>query len=262
MFSQEISPDSLHRIEQYVKFLKVFDDQLGPIGDYTKGEVQIVLDPDEIHQLEMDKEQQLIRRGVNLQDAKRWSQVGVIDSGSSWILIRDPVILPSGRKTTRHRISWKTAINGPSGVAMLPVTKEKKILLCVRYKHALRTWQVELPRGKLRYGETEEVASQRELQSEIGFTLNSQVHLGGVTEGHTFGNITPVFLCNVESQVSPCNNDYRAIIGVLHLTKKEIKEAFVRGFIQLKIKQEVKKVSFNDSCLAFALMQAEIRGLV
>lgn len=268
LHAEEVFPNNLHikenkQVADYLRFIRAFEENLGPFGDYSKGEIQIILDPEEIAQIEENHRLKLLRRGVDEKSAFKWSRVGIIDSDSIWIWIRDAVILPSGRKTIRDRMTWKTAVDGPQGVSTLPVLKDKRMILCLKYKHATRSWQIELPRGVRLFGETAEKASNRQLRKDTGFTASNQLYLGSVApDSSNFNTLTPVFLGYLDEQEEPTVQSGEDVLGLLILTKSEIKDAFLKGHLELKIHDKVKKVAVNDSYLAFAILQAEIRGLI
>lgn len=265
--NETLKPQSIQNknehIEEYLRLIQTFEDHLGPAGDHTKGEIQIVLEPNEIREIEESYKQRLMRRGVDEKTAISWSRVGIIDSDSIWIWIRDAVILPSGRKTIRDRMSWKTAVDGPQGVSVLPVLPDKRMVVCLRYKHATRSWQLELPRGIRLFGETAEKASDRQLHIKTGFTAKSQLYLGSIApDSSSFNTLSPVFLGYIDENIEPAKQIDNNITGLLLLTKEEIKAGFLKGYMELKIHGETKKVSVNDSFLSYAILQAEIRNLI
>ena len=250
-------------ISDYLKFIHACENHLGPVGDHSKGEIEIITDPGEICQVQEDYKQRLIRRGISENEAERWSQVGIIEGDAGWIWIRDAVILPSGRKTIKGRLNWKTSIDGPQGVATLAILENKDVVVCVKYKHSMRSWQIELPWGSRKYGESAVEAANRELRNETGFIGENLLFLGTVAASSAnFNTLTPVFLSYVKGQVEPGNIDERAVLGFLTLSKDEIKEALLKGYIHLKLHNKVQKVAVNDANLSFALLQAEIRGLL
>lgn len=250
-------------IEEYIRFIHAFEDHLGPVGDYTKGEIQIVLEPKKIKEIEELHKQKLIRRGVEEKDAISWSRVGIIDSDSIWIWIRDAVVMPSGRKTIRDRMSWKTAVDGPQGVSTLPVLKDKRIIVCLKYKHATRAWQIEVPRGIRLFGETVESAARRQLSLKTGLVTSKQLYLGNIApDSSSFSTLTPVFLSYIDEKAEVGKLVDDNVIGILALTKQELKEGFLKGYLELVIHEETKKVAVNDSYLSYALLQAEIRNLI
>jgi len=255
-------PES-ERIKTYLHFLKTFNENLGPSGDFSKGEIQIVLDPTKISEIEALQKKRLMKRGLGSSDATKMSQCGIVQTDPYWIWMRDAVIFPSGYEGTYNRVVWRSAVDGPGGVAILPLLKDGRIVLNLNYRHSTRSWEIELPRGGRLYGETAEKASRRQLRCETGCLTDSQVFLGSITpDTSTLNTVTPVFLGYVSDQIESNQASSEAILGLISLSKQEIKEAFVRGFIEIKMNGEIKRVPFRDSFLAFALLQAEARGLL
>ncbi|MCH9634626.1 MAG: hypothetical protein S4CHLAM7_13790 [Chlamydiae bacterium] len=260
--SIEEFPDN-ERICTYLHFLNTFHESLGPSGDYSKGEIQIVLDPEKIQEIESLQKKRLMKRGLSVDDATRMSQCGIIDTDTYWIWIRDAVVFPTGYEGTYNRVVWRSAVDGPGNVAILPVLKDGRVILNLNYRHSTRSWEIELPRGGRFYGETPEKACRRGLRSETGCLTDSQVYLGSITaDTSTVTTVTPVFLGYVSEQIESDQDPSEAILGLITLSKQEIKEAFIRGFIEIKMNGEIKKVPFRDSFLAYALLQAESKALI
>lgn len=257
-----IAPEC-ERISTYLHFLKVFNESLGPSGDFSKGEIQVVLDPDKISEIEELQKKRLVKRGLSPADAAKMSTCGIIETDTYWIWVRDAVIFPSGHEGTYNRVIWRSAVDGPGNVAILPILKDGRLVLNLNYRHSTRSWEIELPRGTRHYGETPEKACRRELRSETGCLTDSQVYLGSITpDTSTVNTVTPIFLGYVSEQISTNQDSSEAILGLLTLTKQEVKESFVRGFIEIHMHGEIQKIPFRDSFLAFALLQAEARGLI
>lgn len=251
------------RLQSYLQFLKTFDETLGPCGNHNNGEIEVLLNPDEISEVEALQQKRLLKRGLSLKEAQQMSQCGIIQSDTYWIWVRDAVIFPSGHKGTYNRVIWRSAVDGPGNVAILPILKDGRIVMNLNYRHSTRAFEVEIPRGSRLYGETPERACRRELRAETGCLTERQVYLGSITpDTSTVTTITPVFLGYVSEQIDNQQEPSEAILGLLTLNKEEVKEAFVRGFIEVEVKGKVQKVSFRDSYLAFALLQAEARGLI
>ncbi|MEN1969087.1 NUDIX hydrolase [Lentibacillus sp. N15] len=79
----------------------------------------------------------------------------------------DEVTLPDGKTAKRELIKH------PGAVGIIPVTKDKKIMMVEQYRKPLEKSLVEIPAGKLEPGEKPEVTAVRELEEETGFTTNS-----------------------------------------------------------------------------------------
>lgn len=257
------STQASERISTYLHFLNAFNDSLGPFGDHQKGEIQVVLDPIKIEEIEELQKKRLIKRGIAPLEAAKMSQCGIIETDTYWIWVRDAVIFPSGHEGTYNRVIWRSAVDGPGNVAILARLKDGRIVLNLNYRHSTRSWEIELPRGTRHYGETPEKACRRELRAETGCITDNQVYLGSITpDTSTVTTVTPIFLGYVSEQIDANQEPSEAILGLITLTKEEIKEAFVRGFIEINMQGDIKKVPFRDSFLAFAILQAEARGLL
>ena len=258
----EAFTDSL-RISEYLTFLNNFSDHLGPPGSYKKGEIEVILELDKILGIQEIQYNRLISRGCSEDEAKMWSQVGIIDTDTYWIWIRDAVVFPSGVVGTYDRLLWKNSVDGPNNVVVLPVLNDGKVVLNLNFRHATRSWEVELPRGGRLFGETVEKASKRELRDETGCLTESLLFLGSLTpDSSTLNTVTPVFLGFVKEQIEPHQEFSEAILGLLSLTKFEIKEAFKKGYLEVEIKGEPHQVPFRDPYLAYAVFQAENKGLL
>ncbi|WP_077308852.1 NUDIX hydrolase [Terribacillus halophilus] len=84
----------------------------------------------------------------------------------------DTVELPDGNKSKRELIKH------PGAVAIIPITKEGKIIFVEQYRKALEKSIVEIPAGKLELGEAPEVTAIRELEEETGYTAKQLKKLG------------------------------------------------------------------------------------
>ncbi len=84
----------------------------------------------------------------------------------------DTVILPDGKEATRE------VINHPGGVCVLAVDENSNVLTVRQYRKAIDGVMVEIPAGKLEYGENVEEAAIRELREETGMIAGSMVYLG------------------------------------------------------------------------------------
>jgi ADP-ribose pyrophosphatase len=84
----------------------------------------------------------------------------------------DTVELPDGNTSKRELIKH------PGAVAIIPITKEGKIIFVEQYRKALEKSIVEIPAGKLELGEAPEVTAIRELEEETGYTAKQLKKLG------------------------------------------------------------------------------------
>ena len=79
--------------------------------------------------------------------------------------------LPDGNKAKRELIKH------PGAVAIIPITKEGKLILVEQYRKALERTLIEIPAGKIEPGEAPEVTAVRELEEETGYGAKDFTYL-------------------------------------------------------------------------------------
>lgn len=78
----------------------------------------------------------------------------------------DDVRLPNGKMAQRE------IVKHPGAVAVIPITKDDKIVLVEQFRKPLERTLLEIPAGKIDEGERPEVTAIRELEEETGYTTN------------------------------------------------------------------------------------------
>ena len=124
----------------------------------------------------------------------------VIYEGKVFGVRKDDVEEPTGVKATR------VVITHPGSVVVLPVLKDRRIVMIRQYRHATRQYLWELVAGRIDAGESVKEAAARELKEETGYSakrctefldfwptpgfLEERMHLM-LAEGLTEGEATP-----------------------------------------------------------------------
>jgi len=254
-------PKFLH---QYLELLKEHPHTLGPLGKWEQGEIEVVTNPELIRKIESQARSRLIAKGIKEVDAIQWSTVGVVAEDNYWLWVRDAVIFPSGVYGTYDRLLWKAGITDYPGAAVLPVlSSTKKIVVNINYRHATRSWEIELPRGKRKEGEAPEKTAARELKEETGYQSSKCIPLGNVApDSGTLMSIIPIYYAEVSHSGESSKEFSEAIVQNPAFTKEELKQGFAKGYIEVSIKGEVVKVNCRDPFLTYALLQAEMKGLL
>jgi ADP-ribose pyrophosphatase len=259
-------PTSLtpERIKHYLQFAKDHPDLFGQLGAWKKNEIEIILNPERIQKIEKQTSCRLQAKGCTEKEASLWSSVGIVAEDLYWIWIRDPVIFPSGVYGTYDRLLWKDGLEGPPAIGILPILSNKKVIVNVVYRHATRSWEIELPRGRKKAGESEEIAALRKLNEDTGYQTTRCNLLGTMApDSGVLVSVIPIFYAEVKhSGECSLKKFSKAIIHTPAFTKEEIKTGFSKGFIEMPIKGEPMKVYCRDPYLAFAFLQAEMKGLL
>lgn len=231
--------------EDYLNLIKDHPHLIEPCGNASMGEIEILTDPDKMAAIE--------KRSAR--------DVGVIWRDAYWIWINDACRFPNGHEGIYARMLWAKKLTMVPGVAVMPVLPDGKIVLNCNFRHATRSWEIELPRGGINIGETPEEAAQRESLEETGMVVESLVRLGEIPpDSGMASTLVPVFIALVTGKQNSRQEETEAIEGTLALTREEIKQAFINGYYMHPIRGVEKKVAFRDPFLAYAmLLSAEER---
>jgi len=247
----------------YTKLLHQFTESLGRNGCWRQGEIEIVTSPDEIKSIEKQCCQRFIRMGYSKDCAEKYSRVGIVSEDHYWIWVRDAVTFPGGIPGTYDRIIRKSGLTGPHGVVVLPLLSNNKVIVNINFRHATRSWEMELPRGACKAKETAQQAAMRELKEETGCLAKEFILLGNLApESGVISGIIPVYFARVQDKQERHQDESEAIAMNIELSVDEIREAFLKGYIIIDIKDIKTKVYCRDGFLSYALLQALWQKLI
>jgi ADP-ribose pyrophosphatase len=160
-------------------------------------------------------------------------------------LRRDAVRFPDG--SAGSYLSLHNGSENAPGVAMLARYRHQFIVMRI-YRHALRKWMEEIPRGTAHPGEPLEQAARRELEEELGVAPLDLRRLGCLAQDSAIiAYEVAVFLCTLDRMPERAG-DYFDTQPLL-LDAAEIKAGFASG-------------RFSDPFLAYGLLTAESAGLL
>lgn len=162
-----------------------------PDGGFT-----VLLDEHEI----LEAAAQMVKHLEETGKPSEWACVGIAYQDQYLLLLRDAVRFPDG--TLGTYIRFVDQFPGILGVATLPMY-QKHVLLIRHFRHATRSWHIEIPRG---FGieSSSEANARRELAEEIGATVSRLVPLGQTypDTGMSSGRVA-LFYAEVESYGQP-----------------------------------------------------------
>jgi len=247
----------------YDKILHQFTETLGRHGSWKQGEIEIATSPEEIKQIEKQCCQRYVRMGYSKANAEKYSRVGIVAEDHYLIWVRDAVTFPGGIPGTYDRIIWKCGLKGPCGVVILPVLENKRIVVNINFRHATRTWEMELPRGGCKENESLNESASRELKEETGCLAKEFTLLGNFTpDTGVLSAATPVYFGKVIQRKERHQDQSEAIAVNIDLSLDEIREAFIKGYIIIDIKGIKTKVLCRDGYMSYALLQAIWQKLI
>lgn len=249
---------------EYVKFMNE-NKHLGELGNYKEGKIEIVLDKETVKKIEDNQTKRYIRAGENRQQAHEHAKTGIVARDKYWVWLRDAVIYPCGAIGTYNRIvkAGPPESSGNNTVAIFPVNKEGRIVLNITYRHAIRDWVLELPRGRINEGEEIQAAAKRELREETGMEASSISYLGEIIPySGTMAYLVPMYFATVEKKGSISQDYSEAIVGCVDFSLAELKKGVCDGYMQVEINKKKQKVKLKDAFLLAALFLAEEKKLI
>jgi len=149
---------------------------------------RLLVDPDAIAAAEEAGSNGLASLGMD----PTWAEVGVVFEDQYLMVLRDAVDWGSGFLGTYIRLLPKTGTDR-AGVVVLALV-DGEVVFVEHYRHALRTWMLELPRG---FGEPDADAladARRELAEEVAATID---HVEVVGRAHVDGGLTGSYVAAV-----------------------------------------------------------------
>lgn len=152
----------------YFAFAKDHPEQFvnPPEGGFT-----ILMNEAEIRKAEATVEQGLEAKGLPAE----WARVGIVYQDQYGMILRDAVRFPGGALGTYIRFIG--GADGAPTTIVLPFY-QGKVLLVRRFRHATRTWHMEIPRGFGTKDISAEDNARSELAKEIGASVSCLVSLG------------------------------------------------------------------------------------
>jgi len=147
-------------------------------------------------------------------------------SGKVFNIKVDQIEYNTGNKAVRE------VAEHPGGAVVVPVTKERKIVMVTQHRFPVNEILLELPAGKLSKGEDPKLCAVRELEEETGYKSDNVNELGSIFT--TPGYSTEKLWIYLAKDLKPGNhNREEGEFGmqVFELSLKEVEEKIYNGEI-------------------------------
>jgi ADP-ribose pyrophosphatase len=129
-----------------------------------------------------------------------------------YTIIRDEVLLPNNEEKTFSYIDFA------KGVCILALTEDKQVLCLQQYRHAVKSWQWELPAGMIDNEDDPLDTAKRELEEETGYIAHSWTALGSFypSSGSTNEEIFLFLATNLQKSVQSLESSEQIEVHVLN----------------------------------------------
>lgn len=118
------------------------------------------------------------------------------------------------------------------GVVVVPIAEDDRILLIRQFRHPIRMWMRELPRGARERGEPPRDAAARELREETGYEVEESYSLGRIaTDSGQLTGFPFLYAARVRRAGESEPEETEAIDRILRYSFTELKRACQRGEI-------------------------------
>jgi ADP-ribose pyrophosphatase len=176
-----------------------------------------------------------------------WSNIGILYEDPYIILLRDLVEFPDKKLSGYARILFRGNLLGGFGIAVL-ASIDGKILLLRNFRHATRSWNLEIPRGYGEPGITAKENALKELYEETGADCKSIIELGDIHPNSGLEDISAKL--------------YFACLNIVGLC--DINEGIERLLLVtvLELEKMISNNEITDSFTIAAYTRAKLRGLL
>mgnify|MGYP001613610043 FL=1 len=221
------------RVAAYLELLK----RLGePLGDWRKGEVEIVAEADAI----LAHERALAERYASQGKDPSLATTGIMYQAQYDWFLREPVLFPppAGHEEpvrgTYIRIVYKENANGNPSIFLLTVGADGRLILNRSYKHPVRRWLVDGQGTIARSGEALDDSIRRCVRDEIGMPILSMTYLspGFISDRGVLGCRVPMFLVRVVGELPEAVDD-PTVVGHVALTPGDYEAVLKEGSMEI-----------------------------
>lgn len=185
----------------------------------TAGGIEILFDPGSIEQAREQARAARQAAGLDTGDLR----AGLLAHDPHMTVVRDAVRFPDGALGLHNRIVER------GSVAVLPLLDGNPVIIKI-FRHGLRDWTYEFPRGAVEVGENDETAARREIEEEIGASVVKLTYLGDFTPGgSSLSIVSALFAAHIGEIGAPQHAEAIAEISVVAVD--ELEEMIVTGKI-------------------------------
>ena len=147
-------------------------------------------------------------------------------------LLLAEVKLPGREGKTKEQFRLAPGASHEDGIVVVPIDERDRILLVRQFRHPVRMWLRELPRGARNAGEAPEDGARRELKEELGHEVVESWPLGRIaTDSGQQRGIPTLLAARVRPAGATHQDDSESIDAIFAYTFSELARACASGEI-------------------------------
>lgn len=137
----------------------------------------------------------------------------------------DQIELPGGGK------SFREVVKHPGGVGILPVDSEGNVWCVRQYRYVHSDHLLEMPAGKLEWGEEPGQCAVRELSEETGFTAGRMIPLGKILTSPGFSSETLYLYLALDLVAGESHPDENEFLDVIKMPFRQLVDMVMDGSV-------------------------------
>ena len=185
----------------------------------------IITDPGEIAKWQEAEKKKLI----NENKPETWSDIGIVLSDPYIIVLRDLVLFQDGQMGGYIRVINRSELDASNAVAVLPIFNNE-IILVRHFRHATRSWHLEIPRGYGERGISAVDNAYKEIREELEGEIEELTELG-ITQPNTGLENNPVRLFFAKLSLFGKPDINEGISKTYHIPVNELESLIIKGLI-------------------------------
>lgn len=158
---------------------------------------------------------------------------------------RDRIVLPDGKESVREYLTH------PGAVAILAILDDGRVLLERQYRYPISKACIEIPAGKLEFGEDHLLCAKRELEEETGYTAKKWSYIRRIHPVISYS--TELIDIYLAEELEP---------GKSHLDDEEFLDVFAAPLEQLMAWVEGGEITDVKTAISAYWLDRYRRGLV
>jgi ADP-ribose pyrophosphatase len=211
--------------------------------DNSGAPLEIVSDPTQVYLFEQNYRRVLSAKQL----PQEWARIGIVLDDPYIVVLRDLVRFPDSTLKPYVRLINKADLHGGQGVVIFPLLRGE-VLLLRQFRHATRSWHLEVPRGFGTPGVSAEDNAHKEMREEANATVDALFDLGPCHSNTGMeGSTVQLFLAHLSSVGAPAQAEGIERVSLVTVSKLEAM---------------IEKAEITDAFTISAYARAKLRGLL